>query len=113
VARPAFIANVAATPARLQPRIVLHHEHAVLYRPRGDCVESHHLVSRRPVHVALGTHANKQGRVAGINIGGGDATFPGVLGTAAADRTCRQSPTHITPRAGIRCRHVVINCRGT
>ncbi len=48
----------------------------------GDCVESHHLVSRRPVHVALGTHANKQGRVAGINIGGGDATFPGVLGTA-------------------------------
>ena len=35
-----------------------------------------------PVHVALGTVANKQGRVAGINIGGGYATFPGVLGTA-------------------------------
>ena len=32
--------------------------------------------------VALGTHANKQGRVAGINIGGGYATFPGVIGTA-------------------------------
>jgi NADPH-dependent 2,4-dienoyl-CoA reductase/sulfur reductase-like enzyme len=48
----------------------------------GDCVESFHLVSRRPVVVALGTHANKQGRVAGINIGGGYATFPGVLGTA-------------------------------
>ena len=31
----------------------------------------------------LGTHANKQGRVAGINIGGGYATFPGVIGTAA------------------------------
>ena len=30
----------------------------------------------------LGTHANKQGRVAGINIGGGYATFPGVVGTA-------------------------------
>ena len=29
-----------------------------------------------------GTHANKQGRVAGINIGGGYATFPGVIGTA-------------------------------
>jgi NADPH-dependent 2,4-dienoyl-CoA reductase/sulfur reductase-like enzyme len=32
--------------------------------------------------VPLGTHANKQGRVAGINIGGGYATFPGVIGTA-------------------------------
>ena len=30
----------------------------------------------------MGTHANKQGRVAGINIGGGYATFPGVVGTA-------------------------------
>jgi NADPH-dependent 2,4-dienoyl-CoA reductase/sulfur reductase-like enzyme len=48
----------------------------------GDCVETFHRVSRRPVTVALGTHANKQGRVAGINIGGGYATFPGVLGTA-------------------------------
>lgn len=48
----------------------------------GDCVESVHRLSRRPVVVALGTHANKQGRVAGINIGGGYATFPGVVGTA-------------------------------
>ncbi|MGH3321111.1 MAG: FAD-dependent oxidoreductase [Streptosporangiaceae bacterium] len=50
----------------------------------GDCVESRHLVSGGPVVVPLGTHANKQGRVAGINIGGGYATFPGVVGTAAA-----------------------------
>jgi NADPH-dependent 2,4-dienoyl-CoA reductase/sulfur reductase-like enzyme len=48
----------------------------------GDCAESFHLVSQRPVHVALGTVANRQGRVAGINIGGGYATFPGVVGTA-------------------------------
>lgn len=48
----------------------------------GDCVENFHLVSRGPVALALGTHANKQGRVAGINLGGGYATFPGVLGTA-------------------------------
>ena len=48
----------------------------------GDCCESFHLVSGRPVHIALGTVANKQGRVAGINIGGGYATFPGVVGTA-------------------------------
>ena len=49
----------------------------------GDCVETFHRVSRRPVAIALGTHANKQGRVAGINLGNGYATFPGVLGTAA------------------------------
>ena len=50
----------------------------------GDCAEKFHLVSRRPVSIALGTHANKESRVAGINIGGGYATFPGVLGTAVA-----------------------------
>ncbi len=50
----------------------------------GDCAESFHLVSRRPVHIALGTIASKQGRVAGINLGGGYATFPGVMGTAVS-----------------------------
>ena len=50
----------------------------------GDCAEKFHLVSRRPVAIALGTHANKEGRVAGINIGGGYATFPGVVGTATS-----------------------------
>jgi NADPH-dependent 2,4-dienoyl-CoA reductase/sulfur reductase-like enzyme len=48
----------------------------------GDCAESRHIVSNRPVHVALGTVANKHGRIAGINIGGGYARFPGVAGTA-------------------------------
>jgi NADPH-dependent 2,4-dienoyl-CoA reductase/sulfur reductase-like enzyme len=48
----------------------------------GDCAESFHLVSRRPTYVALGTVANKQGRVAGVNIGGGEAIFAGVVGTA-------------------------------
>lgn len=48
----------------------------------GDCAETFHRVSQRPIHIALGTVANKQGRVAGINIGGGYATFPGVVGTA-------------------------------
>ncbi len=48
----------------------------------GDCVESWHRLSGQRLVVALGTHANKQGRVAGINLGGGYATFPGVIGTA-------------------------------
>ncbi|BCR04898.1 flavoprotein oxidoreductase [Desulfuromonas versatilis] len=50
----------------------------------GDCAESFHRVSRRPVHIALGTVANKQGTVAGINLAGGYATFPGVVGTAVS-----------------------------
>ena len=48
----------------------------------GDCVESMHRLSGVHKVVALGTHANKQGRVCGINLGGGYATFPGVIGTA-------------------------------
>jgi NADPH-dependent 2,4-dienoyl-CoA reductase/sulfur reductase-like enzyme len=48
----------------------------------GDCTESFHLVSRKGVHMPLGTVANRQARVAGINLGGGYATFPGVVGTA-------------------------------
>ncbi|MBQ0864106.1 FAD-dependent oxidoreductase [Streptomyces sp. A73] len=50
----------------------------------GDCVEVLNLVSGRPQHVPLGTHANKHGQVIGANIGGGYATFPGVVGTAVS-----------------------------
>jgi NADPH-dependent 2,4-dienoyl-CoA reductase/sulfur reductase-like enzyme len=59
----------------------------------GDCVETHHRVSGRPVAIALGTHANKQGRVAGINVTGGDATFPGVVGTAIS-KICKYEVAH-------------------
>ncbi|MFD0801916.1 FAD-dependent oxidoreductase [Streptomonospora algeriensis] len=48
----------------------------------GDCVQSLHRISEAPVAIPLGTHANKQGRVAGTDIGGGYARFGGVLGTA-------------------------------
>ncbi|MQA00492.1 MAG: flavoprotein oxidoreductase [Dehalococcoidia bacterium] len=48
----------------------------------GDCAEATHRLTGQPVNYHLGTIANKQGRVAGINIGGGDIRFPGVLGTA-------------------------------
>jgi NADPH-dependent 2,4-dienoyl-CoA reductase/sulfur reductase-like enzyme len=53
----------------------------------GDCVQARHVVSGQPVNYHLGTIANKQGRVCGINLGGGYATFPGVLGTAVS-RIC-------------------------
>jgi NADPH-dependent 2,4-dienoyl-CoA reductase/sulfur reductase-like enzyme len=54
----------------------------------GDCVESLDLVAGMRLNVQLGTHANKQGKIAGIDIAAaargerGDARFPGVVGTA-------------------------------
>jgi len=48
----------------------------------GDCVEQKHLVTGGQTYVPLGPAANKHGRVAGINISGGKAVFPGVVGTA-------------------------------
>ena len=55
----------------------------------GDCVESVNLVDGHRRNVQLGTHANKQGRVAGIDIAAvlqgrdrGDAAFDGHVGTA-------------------------------
>ncbi|MDT7746134.1 MAG: hypothetical protein QOE59_5212 [Actinomycetota bacterium] len=48
----------------------------------GDCVETHHRLSHRGVAIALGTHANKHGRIIGTNLAGGYGAFPGVLGTA-------------------------------
>ncbi len=47
----------------------------------GDCAEAFHLVTGRPAYIPLGSTANKQGRVAGENVGGGKAAFGGVLGT--------------------------------
>ena len=48
----------------------------------GDCAETTHLVTGEKVWIPLGSTANKQGRVVGINVCGGNATFPGVMGTA-------------------------------
>ena len=72
----------------------------------GDCAESRHLVTGRPVHIALGTYANKQGRVAGINIGGGHAVSPGVLGTAITKLCDDRDRPHRPRRGGGRARRV-------
>lgn len=47
----------------------------------GDCAETVHLVTGRPVYLPLGTTANKMGRVAGANAVGERERFPGVAGT--------------------------------
>jgi NADPH-dependent 2,4-dienoyl-CoA reductase/sulfur reductase-like enzyme len=48
----------------------------------GDCAEAYHLVLGRNAYIPLGTTANKQGKVAGENIAGGNASFAGIVGTA-------------------------------
>jgi NADPH-dependent 2,4-dienoyl-CoA reductase/sulfur reductase-like enzyme len=48
----------------------------------GDCAESYHRLTGAPLWGPLGDIANLQGRVAGENAAGGDARFPGILGTA-------------------------------
>lgn len=48
----------------------------------GNCAETRHLVSGRPIFSALGTTAAKQGRVVGENLAGRRSTFPGSLETS-------------------------------
>ncbi len=48
----------------------------------GDCAAVRDAVTGVPRYVPLGTHANKAGRVAGTNIGGGDVHFAGMVGTS-------------------------------
>ena len=48
----------------------------------GDCAESPHRITGQACWLPLGDVANRHGRVAGTNMAGGDAHFPGVLGTA-------------------------------
>ncbi|MBI4456911.1 MAG: FAD-dependent oxidoreductase [Acidobacteria bacterium] len=48
----------------------------------GNCAETTHLITKRAVLSGLGTHAVKQGRVAGENIAGMRSEFPGVLQTS-------------------------------
>ena len=48
----------------------------------GDCCETIDRVTGKTTWLPLGDIANLQGRVAGENAAGGNASFPGVLGTA-------------------------------
>ncbi|MCA1319258.1 CoA-disulfide reductase [Bacillus tianshenii] len=47
----------------------------------GDCATSNHLLLQKPVNIALGTTANKHGRVAADNLAGISSFFQGILGT--------------------------------
>ena len=49
----------------------------------GDCVENIDMITQKPCYVPLGSTANKQGRVAAVNICGGNDMFAPILGTVA------------------------------
>ena len=48
----------------------------------GDCAEKINIISQMPAWVPLGSTANKEGRVAAINLSGGVEDFEGVLGSS-------------------------------
>ncbi len=48
----------------------------------GDCAESIHRITNRKIYVPLGTIANKQGRVAGLNAARELVRFPGAIKSA-------------------------------
>lgn len=48
----------------------------------GDCSTHFHRIKERDDHIPLGTHANKQGQIAGLNIINQHHTFKGVVGTS-------------------------------
>lgn len=47
----------------------------------GDCVSVRNLVTGKPGWYPLGSLANRQGRVIGTNLAGGDSTFTGAVGS--------------------------------
>lgn len=88
----------------------------------GDCAETRNIVSGRAVWCPLGDIANRQARVAGTNLAGGRATFPGILGTAifkvfnlavartgltqALAKECGFEPVPVQTRAPSRARYM-------
>ena len=49
----------------------------------GDCVCIKNIITGKPGYLPLGSMANRQGRVIGTTLAGGDATFPGYVGSWA------------------------------
>jgi NADPH-dependent 2,4-dienoyl-CoA reductase/sulfur reductase-like enzyme len=47
----------------------------------GDCVEITNLITGKPGYYPLGSMANRQGRVIGTNLAGGNVEFPGAVGS--------------------------------
>jgi NADPH-dependent 2,4-dienoyl-CoA reductase/sulfur reductase-like enzyme len=48
----------------------------------GDCATARNYITNKDTYIPLGTTANKQGRVAGENVAGGNTKFRGIAGSA-------------------------------
>ncbi|MGC8501746.1 FAD-dependent oxidoreductase [Desulfurella sp.] len=48
----------------------------------GDCAAIYHKILKKNIYFPLGTNANKQGRIAGINATDGNEVFEGITGTS-------------------------------
>lgn len=66
----------------------------------GDCVEVENLVTGTPGYCPMGSLANRQGRVIGTNLAGGEDTFPGTVGSFVV-KTFEQAVagTGLSPKA--------------
>ena len=95
-------ADLVITAVGVRPHSELAHKAGLLVSPRGgivvnhrlqtsdpniyaggDCIETMHLVTGKPVFFPQGSLANRQGRVIGTNLAGGFASFNGVVGSFA------------------------------
>ncbi|GAF12782.1 pyridine nucleotide-disulfide oxidoreductase [Bacillus sp. JCM 19046] len=47
----------------------------------GDCATQYNRMIQKDTYAPLGTHANKQGRIAGLNMSGNPRAFKGIVGT--------------------------------
>ena len=76
----------------------------------GDCAEKINIISHHPAWIPLGSTANKEGRVAAINVSGGAEDFEGVLGSAVLRyRDLNISKTGLTEKEGLKLGYDVIS----
>ena len=76
----------------------------------GDCAEKINMVSHHPVWVPLGSTANKEGRVAAINVSGGVEDFEGVLGSSVLrHKDLNISRTGLTEKEAIKLGYDVVS----
>jgi len=77
----------------------------------GDCVECTSLVTGKKMYAPLGSTANRHGRVIGDNVTGGNAAFPGIVGTAVMKTMgVNVSNTGITERQARALGYDVVTC---
>ncbi len=77
----------------------------------GDCCECLHIISKKPYYLPLGSIANRQARVVGTNITGGNQKFPHIAGTVIIKVfDCNIAKTGLTEKEARECGLDVISC---